>query len=389
MRNKLVFLNIIAIVFILGGCKASQDISVFTQSENTVSESRIWAPDSAEKMDELVIEYADTFHIDCYENDMYLITIHDTDKYLFVSDADNVPEVADDITVIAGVQDNIYVASSSDMDFFNCLDAMDSVCFTSTKQENWSIDAVAERLSDGRLEYVGKYNMPDYERLVDSPCRLAIENTMVYHCPEVKENLESLGINVLVDYSSYESTPLGRLEYVKLYGLLCGKYDEAKAFFDESIREINDISFESDTSVSVGYYYIASGGHINIRKPGDYVTRMIELAGGHYAFDGSVPEEENALATMNIQLEVFYEMASKADILIYNNTTTGDVHSIADLINKEPVMASLPAVADGNIWSTSDDMFQRTTAVAEVIGEFNRIINGTADDEMKFFYRLK
>ena len=40
-----------------------------------------------------------------------------------------------------------------------------------------------------------------------------------------KEMIEDLGIPVLVDRSSYESNPLGRMEWLKLYGLLLGKED--------------------------------------------------------------------------------------------------------------------------------------------------------------------
>ena len=60
------------------------------------------------------------------------------------------------------------------------------------------------------------------KRFVEQNCGLAIENTMISHTPEVKEQLEKFGIHVLVDYSSYEPEPLGRTEWVKLYGLLTG-----------------------------------------------------------------------------------------------------------------------------------------------------------------------
>ena len=46
---------------------------------------------------------------------------------------------------------------------------------------------------------------------------------MIYHKPEVQEKLEQFGIPVLVEHSSYESHPLGRTEWLKLYGVLLGK----------------------------------------------------------------------------------------------------------------------------------------------------------------------
>ena len=41
---------------------------------------------------------------------------------------------------------------------------------------------------------------------------------------------ERLGVPVLVERSSYESHPLGRMEWVKLYGALFNREEAAKAY---------------------------------------------------------------------------------------------------------------------------------------------------------------
>lgn len=86
-------------------------------------------------------------------------------------------------------------------------------------------------MQSGDILYAGKYSAPDYELILDENCDIAIESTMIYHSPEIKEQLESFGIPVLIERSSYEAHPLGRLEWIKLYGLLLGKEDEAESFF--------------------------------------------------------------------------------------------------------------------------------------------------------------
>ncbi len=53
---------------------------------------------------------------------------------------------------------------------------------------------------------------------------------MITHNPEVKEKLEELGIKVMIERSSYEKHPLGRLEWIKLFGVLFGREQQAKAF---------------------------------------------------------------------------------------------------------------------------------------------------------------
>ncbi len=105
------------------------------------------------------------------------------------------------------------------------------------------------------MEYAGKYSAPDYERIVDKSCSLAIESTMIYHCPKVKEQLENLGVPVLVERSSYEADPLGRMEWIKLYGVLTGKEQLAEELFEKEIknwkmflfRRMKDRTFGSQT----------------------------------------------------------------------------------------------------------------------------------------------
>ena len=78
-----------------------------------------------------------------------------------------------------------------------------------------------------------KYSEPDYERISASGCTLAIENTMINHTPDVKEKLQKLGLVVLTEQSSSEPEALGRVEWIKLFGVLFDKEDEAAHLFNE------------------------------------------------------------------------------------------------------------------------------------------------------------
>ena len=99
-------------------------------------------------------------------------------------------------------------------------------------------------MENGSILYAGKYSEPDYERIVSEGCGLAIENTMILHSPEVKEKLESFGIPVLVDHSSYEAHPLGRTEWIRLYGVLTGKEKEAEAAFAKQEAALQRVTEE-------------------------------------------------------------------------------------------------------------------------------------------------
>lgn len=45
---------------------------------------------------------------------------------------------------------------------------------------------------------------------------------MIEGTPDVREKLDELGIPLLVDSSALEETPLGRMEWMKLYGRAAG-----------------------------------------------------------------------------------------------------------------------------------------------------------------------
>ena len=135
---------------------------------------------------------------------------------MVIPEGNSVPEtLPDHAIVLEQPLDHIYLASTAAMDFFASLDAMDSLRLSGVKEDGWYIEAAREAMREGSLIFAGKYSQPDYELLLSEQCRLAIENTMLLHNPEVKEKLEQIGIPVIVERSSYEPEPLGRMEWVK------------------------------------------------------------------------------------------------------------------------------------------------------------------------------
>ena len=179
------------------------------------------------------LDYAQQFTADCYEGGYTMVSIPDSgQKFLVVpQDAAEVDSLPADVTVLRQPVENIYLVSTSVMDLILHLDALDSVTLSGTKAEGWYLPEAKQAMEAGRIAYAGKYSAPDYEQILAANCGLAIENTMILHTPEVKEQLEHFGIPVLVERSSYESGPLERMEWIKLYGILLGKEEQAEQVF--------------------------------------------------------------------------------------------------------------------------------------------------------------
>lgn len=338
------------------------------------------------------LKYAEQFTVDNYDGGYSIVTISD-DRFLIVPENKPVPETDQDITVIHQPADNIYLAASSAMDLFDGFGGLSNISMTSTAAHDWSLPNIRSAVDSGEIAYIGKYSSPDYETLVSEGCPLAIESTMIYHTPEVREKLEALGIPVLVERSSYESHPLGRLEWIKLYGLLTGNSEAAQSFFDEKIRAFEELDapVEGTQKKKAAFFYISSNGYVNVRKPGDYVSKMIELAGGEYIFTAAdLSVDDNALSTMNIQTETFYTLARDADILIYNSTIEGELDSVSQLIDKCGILSDFKAVREGNVWCAGQNMFQQTTGAADMICDLRLIFTEQTDERaLTFLYRLE
>lgn len=301
--------------------------------------------------------------------------------------------IGDDSFEVREPYGHIYAASSASMDLFDKAGAIEAVAATGTKAADWEIPAIREKVESGEIVFAGKYSAPDYEYLVADGCDLAVENTMIYHTPEVKEKLESLGIPVIVERSSYETEPLGRMEWIKLYGMLTGHYEEAAAFFDTKVEELRtEVENEPSDGISptVVFFYINTKGQPVVRKPGDYISRMIELAGGTYFLTGS-GEEENMLSTMNMQWEAFLQAARDADILIYNSSIDAEMFTVEELLAKDALLGEFRAVKEGNAWCTGKNMFQESSAIADMILEMQKIFGGSAGDGtgLSFIHKLQ
>lgn len=366
-------------------------LTACTASDLTTTETD-WA--SRSPIGRMELQYAEQFTVTYYPDDYAWITIGEEQQCLLIPENQSIPEGLDaSVTIIQQPIDHIYLAASSCMDLLDGLGALDSVRMTSTKIEDWSLPAVQQAMEESALLYVGKYSTPDYETIISENCGLAIESTMIYHRPETKEQLETLGIPVLVEQSSYESHPLGRLEWIKLYGLLLDKEEEAAALFQEQSAKLEHIQTdtETDTKKTVAFFYLGTNGAVNVRKPGDYISKMIELAGGKYIFSAfDLHVEENALSTMNIQMETFYALAKDADYLIYNSTVDGELDTMEQLLQKNTLLQDFKAVRNGSVWCTEKNMFQQTTGTADMIADLHAIVTGKADTEtqLTFLHRL-
>ena len=336
------------------------------------------------------LDYAQQFTAAKYEGGYTLLSIPaDGAQFLVVPEGAAVPtDVPDGVTVLRQPLQNLYLVSTSVMDLFLALDALDCIALSGTRAEGWYLDEARQAMLDGRIAYAGKYSAPDYEQILAANCGLAIENTMIYHTPEVKEQLERFGIPVLVERSSYESGPLARMEWIKFYGILLGKEELAQQVFDRQAERIAPLLDQQSTGKSCAFFSISANNLANVRKGGDYVARMIEMAGADYVF-ADLTDSGNSLSTLNLPLEDFYAGARDADFLIYNSTIEGVVSTTDELVAKCSLLADFKAVQNGHVWCVAQSFFQQSMELADFILELHRLFTEDAPDGLQYFIHVE
>ena len=210
---------------------------------------------------------------------------------------------------------------------------------------------------------------------------------MIDYTPEVKEMIEKLDVPVMIDRSSYEEDPMGRAEWIRLYGALTDHQEEADAFFNEQMEKLKALDDFENTEKTVAFFYLTADGKVVARKSTDYIPKMIEIAGARYVFKDL--DDDSDRTSTDMSTETFYETAADADYIIYNGSIDGSVKTMADLLDKDPIMKEMKAVKDGNCWVTGSSMYQRTDIVADMILDFHKLFSEEEPTDLKYIEKLK
>lgn len=371
--------------------ETSQDTENTDKEKDTEPQSSVSGAPDIEGLtfeSEMSLTYAECFHVYYYNDGFKLLDVPESGSYLIVPEGKEAPEGLDEnVKILQQPLENIYLAATSAMALFDSLDGLGSIRFSGTQANGWYIDNAVKAMENGDIVYAGKYSEPDYELLVDEGCDLAIESTMILHTPKVQEMIEMLDIPVFMDRSSYETHPLGRTEWIKAYGAMLNKEAEAETFFEDQAQIIEELKDFENTGKTVAIFYMNTNGVAVVRKPSDYMAKMVEIAGAKYAFFDVI--DDSTGTTMDMTMEEFYSVAVDADYLIYNASIDSSVTNMDALLAKSELFADFKAIKDGNVWTTGKSLYQATDIVGQLIRDVNLMITDGDESDMTFLTRLQ
>ena len=364
-----------------------------TQEPNTPAEPE--TPASDDDVDgELIVDheeelkYAQCFTMTHYKGGYISFKVLGGDEeawtYLIIPEGKSVPaDLGDDYVILQQPITSVRCCSGSGS-AISSFGGLDRVTSMSMKADSVAIPALQEAFANGSLVYTGGYKEPEYETILDLNTQLVIDTGMASGAEDAKAKLIELGIPYLAPRNAKEVHPLGYNEWAKVYGAILGMLDEATAYFEECVEQVEALAGMENTGKSVLMMYCSSDGtKVYVPRGGDSWGCLVELAGG---VNAAKDYEAGETGTGTIGDEEFYAMFKDADYL-FNMNMAAKLWTLDELLEHEPLLKDFKAVQEDHAYICIDRIYQFNYDFAGMIADMNQILTDDTVNETTYFYR--
>jgi iron complex transport system substrate-binding protein len=205
------------------------------------------------------------------------------------------------------------------------------------------LDYVADPEVRSHAVDVGYDAALDYETILKVKPDLLITYAVSAAEPPYLQKLRELGVRTAVIHEHLEGHPLARAEYIKLFGLMTGRSQEADSLFS-AIRDRYQAMVKTTDSprkilINIPYadqWYIPGGDN--------YMTRLIRDAGGEVL--GAEPGRSESSV---ISLEKAWELSSGADLWL----DVGNCRTLDQLRSQVPLLKDSPLLLPGKVYNNN------------------------------------
>lgn len=325
--KKLFFLSI---CFILISCVEHQD-------KTSVEENVFTAEDRVE------VKYAKGFEVSYHQGYIKIITqSHSSnsqfkDSLFLITDLNN--NLPKDVKRLTAEKTEFACQSSTYLAFFDAFKALDMVkALCGIKFVNQD-SLKAELVSNGVVELCLTDQVQDEALLEANP-----DLFLIYPFGRSQDNnYKEKGINTLLIGEYLEETQIARLEWIKLFGLLLNRAEEANLYFDKIHEEYEALKrqvkpIEKSFIMNLPFqdqWFMPSAQSVGVR--------MVEDAGISYYFKEARGTENEVFSK-----EAIWDVGTKADywIIIANRKPN---FSLNDLLSESPVYKTFKSVKNEQV----------------------------------------
>ena len=238
------------------------------------------------------------------------------------------------------------------IDELGAADQIRAVC----EVEYFTNEHILEAYNAGRITNLGNSLAPNIEALIDiHPDAILLspfENSGGYGL------IETTGIPIVECADYMETSPLGRAEWMKFYGLLYGKAEEADSLFHEVETAYNDLK-DSVKRLEVRGERLKEPTPTPVRVISDLITgstwyvpgghstmgRLIADAGGDYIF-----KERTESGSLALAPETVFAESQGADVWFMKYTNSAGDKTYQELASESPLYPQMKAFKEKRVY---------------------------------------
>lgn len=258
-----------------------------------------------------IVQFAENFKIyPCSSGYKLIIDDINTSKenifYVF-NKGDKIPEEISSEQIIRTPIESAIAFSSTQWSVFQKLEELDRV--KGVLESNYTKnEEILKRVSDGRIIDVGMSTNVNTEKLIHLQADLILYTPY----PGIDySNLGELSGSIMIPFPDYlESHPLGRAEWMKVVGLLCGREKETAVWFENVVKryqELSNLCSKEDDKPTIfsdlpfeNQWYVPGGD--------SYIAKIFSDAGGDYIW-----KDNKSTGSLHIDAESVLLKAQNAD----------------------------------------------------------------------------
>jgi iron complex transport system substrate-binding protein len=269
----------------------------------------------------------------------------DTLRYILLPSGASVPKGFHGYVPVRTPVKRIAVFSTTHIGFIDMLGRSDGIIGVS-RPEFVNTPAVRSRIRSGAIKAIGMPFSPDVEVLLNLDPDLVIAPALPAARKTDYQALVQAGIPVLVVAEWLEPSPLGRAEWIRLFGALFGREDAAREKFDAIERSYRKLAALTENvrerpAVLTGLpvkdtWFVPAGG--------SYVAALLHDAGAAYPWS-----DRPGTGSISLDIEAVYPVALEAPYWL----NPGAVESMDELLAMDSRFQDMLSVKTGRVYNNN------------------------------------
>ena len=206
-----------------------------------------------------------------------------------------------------------------------------------------SSEKVRSRIEQGKIKELGNNQFLNTEVLIDLQPQLIMGYGIDNNNPTL-DNLQKSGLKVLLNGDWNESTPLGKAEWIKLFGAFYDKQNQTDSIFSKIENDYLKTIAIAKTATAIptvlvgdifeSKWYLPSGT--------SWSSLLLKEANANYLW-----KETTGTGSLSLSFEAVFEKAKEADFWI----TSGQFANLKSMTNANPHYKEFKAFQNKSVYS--------------------------------------